>query len=131
MATSKAAPDATLDAFLAKIATATKMSVCSGASNPADHTAVLAATLATVAMTAGLGNGDYTAADDGTGALGRKVTTTAKNGVSVTATGDATCIVLEDASNNIIYITTCTTQTLTSGNTVNIPAWKIQIGDPT
>lgn len=130
MATSKVAPDATLDAFLTKIATATSMVVCSGASNPADRAAVLAAALATQAMTVGLGNGDYTSADDATGALGRKVTMTAKNGVSVTSSGDATCIALIDGS-SIIYITTCTTQTLTSGNTVNIPAWKIQIGDPT
>lgn len=130
MATAKAAPDATLDAFLAKIATANQMLVCSGASNPADRAAAITAALATSAMTVGLGNGDYTAADDATGALGRKVTTTAKNAVSVTASGDATCVVLIDGS-AIIYITTCTTQTLTSGNTVNIPAWKIQIGDPT
>lgn len=130
MATAKAAPDATLDAFLAKIATATAMHVCSGASNPTDRAAVIAASLANSAMTIGLGNGDYTAADDATGALGRKVTMTAKNGVSVTASGDATCVALIDGS-SIIYITTCTTQTLTSGNTVNIPAWKVQIGDPT
>jgi hypothetical protein len=130
MVTSKAAPDATMDTFLAKIATATSMVVCSGASNPADRAAVLAAALATSPMTPGLGSGDYTAADDATGALGRKVTMTAKNGVAVTASGDATCIALIDGT-SIIYITTCTTQTLTSGNTVNIPAWKIQIGDPT
>jgi hypothetical protein len=130
MATAKAMPDATADAFLTKIATATSMIVCSGASNPADRAAAVAAALATATMTAGLGGADYTAADDATGALGRKVTMTAKNAVSVTASGDATCIVLVDAS-NIIYITTCTTQTLTNGNTVNIPAWKIQIGDPT
>lgn len=130
MATTKVAPDATLDAFLAKIATATTMLVCGGSSSPADRTAALAAALADVAMTVGLGNGDYTAADDATGALGRKVTMTAKSNVAVDATGDATCIALIDGS-SLIYVTTCTTQTLTQGNTVNIPAWKIQLGDPT
>jgi hypothetical protein len=29
------------------------------------------------------------------------------------------------------YVTTCTQQTLTSGNTVNIPAFDIEVGDPT
>lgn len=130
MATTKVAPDATLDAFLAKIATATSMLVCGGASSPADRAAALAAALADVAMTPGLGNGDFTAADDPTGGLGRKVTMTAKNGVTVDSSGDATCIALIDGS-ALLYVTTCTTQTLTSGNTVNIPSWKIQIGDPT
>jgi len=130
MATSKSAPSAVLDTFLAKIATATNMLVCSGTTNPADRASALAAALANQSMTVGLGNGDYTAADDTVSPFGRKVTLTAKSGVSVTASGDATCIVLIDAS-NIIYITTCTTQTLTSGNTVNIPSWKVQIGAPT
>jgi len=126
MATVKAAPDATLDAFLAKIATATSMVVCSGSSNPTDRAAVLSAALATQAMV----GGDYAIADDATGAGGRKVTIAAKSAVPVTTTGDATCIALIDGS-SILYITTCTQQTLTSGNTVNIPAWKVQIGDPT
>jgi len=130
MATSKSAPAAVIDTFLAKVATATTMLVCSGASNPADRASALTAALASVSMTVGLGNGDYTVAADATSPFGRKVTMTAKSAVSVSASGDASCIVLVDGS-NIIYVTTCTTQTLTSGNTVNIPSWKVQLGDPT
>jgi hypothetical protein len=127
MATTKVSPDATLDTFLAKIATANQMLICSGANSPTDRASALAATLADIAMTVGLGNGDYTAADD---VSGRKVTMTSHDAVTVDVSGDATCIALIDGS-SLIYVTTCTTQTLTVGNTVNVPAWKIQVGDPT
>jgi len=30
----------------------------------------------------------------------------------------------------LYYVTTCTSQALTSGNTVNFPAWDIEIADP-
>ena len=61
---------------------------------------------------------------------GRKVTIAAKSGVTVDTTGTATHIALCDAT-NLLYVTTCTSQALTAANTVNFPAWKIEIADPT
>jgi hypothetical protein len=121
----KMVADPVLDAALAKIATCTHMVVCS--SQPANFAAIAAATLASKTMTAGLGGASYTAADD---ASGRKVTMTAATAVSVTATGTATHIAMDDGT-TLLYVTTCTSQALTSGNTVDIPAWKIGIADPT
>lgn len=76
---------------------------------------------------------DYTLANgDGTGTTPRKVTMTAKSAVSVATSGTATHIALLDTVNSLVLeVTTCTSQVLTSGNTVNIPAWKIEIGAPT
>lgn len=75
-----------------------------------------------------MGSGDFTVADD---TSGRKVTMTAKTGVTVDTGGTATHVALVDASTKLLYVTTCTSQVLTGGNTVNFPAWKIGIADPT
>jgi hypothetical protein len=81
--------------------------------------------LADVAMTP---NTDYTKADGDTS--GRKCTVAAKSAVPVDTTGTATHVALCDAT-RLLYVTTCTSQVLTSGNTVNFPAWKVEIADPT
>jgi len=82
--------------------------------------------LADVTMTAGdftVGNGDTN---------GRKVAVAAKSAVTVDTTGDAKHVALLDVGNSkLLYVTTCTTQTLTGGNTVNFPTWDIEIADPT
>lgn len=127
MATAKWSNDDVMNAALAEIATATTMRVCSGASNPVDLAAATTATLASVSLTAGLGNGDYTAADGDVS--GRKVTVAQQTDIAITASGDATCIVLDDGT-NLQYITTCTTQALTSGGTVTVPAFDIEFADP-
>src|SRR5512139_194810 len=68
---------------------------------------------------------------DSTGS-GRKVTMQAKSGVSVTASGTAAHIALFGSTGStLLLVTTCTTQALTSGNTVNIPTWKDTIADAT
>jgi dipeptidyl aminopeptidase/acylaminoacyl peptidase len=65
-------------------------------------------------------------------ASGRKVTVAAKDGVAVDDTGNADHIALLDTSNSrLLYVTTCTTKGLTSGDSVNIPAWDAEIADPT
>ena len=76
---------------------------------------------------------DFTLANgDGVGVTPRKATTTAKSAIPITATGTATHIALIDTVNSLVLeVTLCTSQVLTSGNTVNIPAWKIEIGAPT
>lgn len=123
----KATPDAVLDTFLAAIAVSDTLYVCSG--EPANYAGIAAVTLASIAMTPGNGNGDYVFADD---TSGRKCTVQAQSGVSVTASGTATHIVLALAGSSLLkQVTTCTSQALTSGNTVNVPAYKIGITDPT
>jgi hypothetical protein len=76
---------------------------------------------------------DFTLANgDGAGNTPRKVTMTAKNAVPVDTTGTATHVALLDVTNTLLlFVTTCTSQALTSGNTVNFPAWKIEVGAPT
>lgn len=118
----KKCADSVLDAALDKIATATSMIAL--VAEPADRAAALAGALATATMT-GVdytnGNGD---ADDG-----RKVTVAQKSGINVDVTGDAQHVALIDSS-ELLYVTTCTLQTLTSGNTMTFPEWDVQIADP-
>lgn len=122
----KAAPDGTLDALGDKIATATRLVVCSA--QPANFAGIAAVALADIAMTAGVGNGDYTRADGDVS--GRKVTVAQQADVPIDASGSATHISLDDGA-NLIYVTTCTTQALTSGGTVTVPAWDVEVADPT
>lgn len=77
-----------------------------------------------------MASGDFTIANGDTN--GRKVTVGAKSTVTVDVTGTATHVCLLDVTNSkLSYVTTCTSQALTSGNTVNFPAWDIEIADPT
>ena len=122
----KAAPDDTLDALLDKIATATRLSVCTD--EPANFAGIAALQLASVTLTAGDGNGDYTVANGDTN--GRKVTVAQQASIAITASGDADHIVLDDGT-TLIYVTTCTLQTLTNGGTVTVPAWDAEVADPT
>lgn len=102
------------------------MTACSA--EPTTRTeAVTTYALADVAMTPGT---DFTNADDAVSPYGRKCTVAAKSAVPVDTTGTAIYVALCDAT-RLLYATTCTSQLLTSGNTVNFPAWKVQIGDPT
>lgn len=75
-----------------------------------------------------MAGGDFTLANGDTN--GRKVTMAAKSTINVDTTGTATHVALFDAS-ILRYVTTCTSQALTSGNDVNFPAWDIEIADPT
>ena len=103
----------------------TRMAACS--SEPANFAAIAAATLAEVT----LAPGDFTIANGDTS--GRKVTISQKSGVNVTATGTANHVVLHNGTAILGYVTTCTALPLTAGpgNTVNFPAWKIEIAAPT
>lgn len=92
---------------------------------PADRAAAISDSLATQALV----GGDYTKANGDVS--GRKTTIQQKAGISITATGTATHVSIIDATTRLIYVTTCTSQALTSGGTVTIPAWDIEIRDPT
>jgi hypothetical protein len=120
----KVAPDATIDAYFDYIDQCTIMHVCSA--EPANYAGIAAVSLADVVMA----EGDFTKANGDTS--GRKVTVAAKSAVPIDATGDATHVVLARVADTTMrYVTTCDLQTLTSGNTVNIPAFDIEVGDPT
>jgi hypothetical protein len=71
----------------------------------------------------------YTGPADGD-ASGRKLTIDASAGVAITNSGNATHIAIYVAAAALNYVTTCATLALTSGGTVNFPAWKIEIADP-
>lgn len=120
----KVAPDALIDAGLDYIAACDLMIACSAEpTSYADATAGV--DLADVAMA----GGDFAKAND---TSGRKVTTAAKNGVPIDHSGDATHIALCNSGDSTLRaVTTCAQQTLTAGGTVDFPAWKWNIQDPT
>jgi hypothetical protein len=121
----KAAPDATIDSMFDYIDQCNIMHVCSG--EPANYAGIAAVSLADVALTP---DTDFTKANGDTN--GRKVTIAAKSGVTVDATGTATHVAIARSTDSTLrYVTTCTSQALTAGNTVNIPAWDIEVADPT
>lgn len=120
----KACSDAYMDAMLALIDDADTLTVCSA--QPANVAGIAAVTLASVALTPGAGNGDFTLANGDTN--GRKLTVAQQAAIAITASGDATHVVIDDGTN--LYVTTCTSQTLTSGGTVTVPAWDIEVADP-
>ena len=120
----KSVHDSVLDGAWGVLDDGDMMTVCS-----AEPTTVAEARttfkLADVAMTPVT---DYTKANGDTN--GRKCTMAAKSAVPVDTTGTATHVAISTAT-VLLYVTTCTSQALTSGNTVNIPAWDAEIADPT
>jgi hypothetical protein len=124
----KAAPDYMIDGALERVAEADTQYVCSA--EPANFAGIAAVALADAALTPGDGNGDFSIGNGDSS--GRKVTVAQQANVPIDATGNASHIVLADAANSrLIYVTTCTTQALTSGGTVTVPAWDVEIADPT
>lgn len=119
----KIIPDTSLDAQLAVIEGA-NVHVCEEPS-PTNWAGIAAVELATQAMV-GLPN---TKADGDVS--GRKTTFPAQTGVSITKSGTATSLAISDGLGELFAVTTVTSQALTSGGTVDIPAWDAEIGDPT
>lgn len=122
----KFASDTVMDAALGIVDNATRLVVCSG--QPANFAGIAALHLADVTMTAGAGNGDYVLANGDTS--GRKLTVQAQLAVPIDSTGTATHVSLDDGT-TLLYVTTCTSQALTAAGTVDVPAWDIEIADPT
>ena len=121
----KKVEDHFLDAYLNQLDNCTTLHVTSA--EPANHAGIAAVSLASVAMTAGAGNGDYTIANGDTN--GRKLTVLQQSSISISASGTATHVCLTDGTN--IWCTTCTSQALTSGGTVTVNAFDVEIADPT
>ena len=59
---------------------------------------------------------------------GRKLAVDAEVDATITASGTALHVALCSAS-VLLYVTTCTSQALTSGGTVTIPTWDIELED--
>uniref|UniRef100_A0A6H1ZNS0 Uncharacterized protein n=1 Tax=viral metagenome TaxID=1070528 RepID=A0A6H1ZNS0_9ZZZZ len=117
-----------LDAALNVLETAcTQISVCKDTPTTYGEATTLGTYMLAIKST--LTGADFLIADAAGG--GRKTTISQQASISVTASGAATHICLMDVSAKLLYVTTCTSQALTSGNTVTIPAWTITIGDPT
>lgn len=73
---------------------------------------------------------DYTLANGDTS--GRKITVAAQSTVSVIQTATANHVaVISTTASAIMFITTCTTQSVTTGNTVDIPAFDFEQRDLT
>jgi len=122
----KAAPDIVMDGALDVIASATKQVACS--TQPTTYTEANATyALADIVI-------DGTAFTKANGdTSGRKVTVAAQSGVLIDTSGTATHVALvRTADSTLIYVTTCTSQALTANgaNTVNFPAWDVEIADP-
>lgn len=121
---SKSVNDAVLDAAFNEVKNnATFMTVCSQEPTTRDE-AIITYALADIAVT----GTDFTIGDGVTS--GRKMQIAAKNNVPIDASGTATHIAIVD-NTRLLYVTTCTSQPLISGNEVNFPAWNAEIADPT
>lgn len=94
-------------------------------SEPADRAAAISTA---VASKTDLTSGDYTLAD---GAVsGRKLTANAQAGVTASATGTATHMAWCSGT-TLLVVTTVTSQLVTSGNPVNLPAISDELADVT
>lgn len=122
----KAIHDDVLDAALDKITTCTRLVVCSA--EPANFAGIAAVALADVTLTAGDGGGDYVVGNGDTN--GRKVRVQQQASIPIDSSGTATHITLDDGT-TLLAVTTCTSQALTSGGTVTVPAYDFEFADPT
>ena len=116
----KVETSAMTDGGLTKMGTCVNVTVCAG--QPTSFADIAARKLATASsLTFTLAAGDTS---------GRKSTMSQKSSVSITASGTADHVAIDDNVSEYI-VTTCTSQALTSGGTVTIPAWKKEIASPT
>jgi len=66
------------------------------------------------------------------GGYSRKTTIDQEASIPVDVSGDAQHVALcKSGDSSLHYVTTCTLQALTAGNTVTIPAWDIELGTVT
>ncbi len=120
----KSATDAVLDGTLDIIALGTILTVCNA--EPTTYTeAVTTFKLADVVID----SGDFTKANGDTN--GRKITVGQQATVPIDSSGTATHVAIATTSGTLLrVVTTCTSQALTSGGTVTVPAFDFEISDP-
>jgi hypothetical protein len=112
--------DAMLDAALSYISSnSTELYICTA--QPTDRANAIATSLIAAATPSfqAIANGDVS---------GRKLEVDQEPDIPITASGDATHVALCSGT-LLLYVTTCTSQALTNGGTVTVPAWDIEIAD--
>jgi len=113
-----------LQTMTTKIATGVNINVCSA--QPANYAGISAVSLASVTVT----SGDWTASTTGSGATIEAVLTAAsKSGISVTASGTAIYLTVDDGT-TLLEGTTITSQAITSGGTTTIGSWTVTVTQP-
>jgi len=112
-----------LDAAINQIRSASSISVTNTQPTTGTEASTTYKLAFTVASLAAVAAGDA-------GGNSRKLVVNAHSNVTVDATGSAGHVALYTGS-TLYYVTTCTTQLISSGNTVTIPTWKIEFADPT
>jgi hypothetical protein len=116
-------PDAVMDLNLDKIATGTRVSICSG--EPANFAGIAAVSLGEVTV----GGSDFAKANGDTS--GRKLTLGALTGITPSANGTVTYLAIDDGS-ALLKTVPVTSQAVTTAQTWSSPATKIwEIKDPT
>jgi len=115
----KSIPDAIIDLMLAE-AESTQIHICSA--EPANFAGIAAVELAEAAI-----SGSYTKANGDTS--GRKNTLPAQTSISIGTTGTATHVVVSNNTDTQFLVTTCTSQALTSGGTVDTNNFSHEIAD--
>jgi hypothetical protein len=128
----KLVADAVLDAALQYLEDNVDfLSVCEGAPTTYEHAHSNKGTATGKALASSATPTFTGPVDDAASPYGRKTTVDEEAAMSVAVSGDADHVALcKTGTTVLLYVTTCTLQTLTAGNTVTAPAWKIQIGDP-
>lgn len=113
-----------LDGALNVIATASSICVCS--TQPTTYTEAITTYKLAISATP-----TFTGPADGD-TNGRKITVDEEADITVDSSGDAEHVALVKATGSVLlYVTTCTLQALVAANTVTIPAWDVEIADPT
>lgn len=121
----KKTPAAVLDVFLDKIATSLKQVICS-----AEPTSFTEANTTVKLGEVAVASGDFTKSTVNT--ADRKLTVAQKTGATISASGTATHVALLNTdTSELLYVTTITTQAVTSGNTATINSWGITLPQPT
>jgi hypothetical protein len=120
----KLVDDSVLDGALNVLKNATAISVCS--TQPTTRAEAITTYMLATKTISGT---DFTGPANGD-TNGRKITSNQHSAISITNSGNAQHIALTSGT-VLLYVTTCTNQALTSGNTVTIPVWDVEIADPT
>lgn len=110
-----------MDGGIAAIEGATALNVCS-----AEPTTIAECDTLSLVPAHTLTGADFTRANGDTS--GRKVTVAQQASLAIDVSGSATHVAINDGTD--FYVTTCTSQALTSGGTVTVPAWDIEFADP-
>jgi hypothetical protein len=119
--------DTVFDTALTNIATCTRQ--CITSAQPANFAGIAAVLLADNVVTAGAGNGDFSALANGD-VSGRKITVLAQTVIVVDTSGTGNHVTLDNGS-VLKHVTTFTGQALTATNTVNIAAYDVEFLDVT